>query len=135
VVNPYSGHTVSRHFASLLRERIAAGVLPPGTQMPSEAELSREYGLAPQTVRRALRTLHEEGMLVQREGEVLFVREAEIPVTVTLQPGDRVSARMPTLKESLVMGISQHVPLLVVTRASGATERYTGAATRLAAGG
>ncbi|HKT06105.1 MAG TPA: GntR family transcriptional regulator [Rugosimonospora sp.] len=133
-MNPNSGHTVSRHFASLLRERILAGTLTPGVRIPGEAELAREYGLSPQTVRHALRALADEGMLVRRE-EALFVRDAELPVTVTLEPGDQVSARLPTLRESLAMGISTQAPLLVVHRASGATERYTGGTTRLAAGG
>jgi GntR family transcriptional regulator len=66
---------VSRHLAALLRERIVSGVLPPGMRLPSESELAREYGLAPQTVRRALRSLYEEGML-RRDGAGLFVRAA-----------------------------------------------------------
>jgi DNA-binding FadR family transcriptional regulator len=134
VMNPNSGHTVSRHFASLLRERIVSGILTAGTRMPGEAELAREYGLAPQTVRHSLRALVEEGLLVRHDGSGLFVRDA-VPLTVTLQPGDLVSARLPTLRESVSMGISQQVPLLVVTRTSGVTERYTGGTTRLAAGG
>jgi DNA-binding GntR family transcriptional regulator len=134
-MNPNSGHTVSRHLASLLRERIVSGILPGGARIPGEAELSREYGLAPQTVRRALRTLCDEGMVVPREGQGLFVRDAAPPVTVTLAPGDQVSARMPTLGESAAMGISPQAPLLVVTRSGGVTERYPGPSTRLAAGG
>jgi len=133
-MNPNSGHIVSRHFASLLRERIVSGTLPPGAPLPAEADLCREYGLSPQSVRQALRALVDEGMLVRRD-LTLFVRDADTPVTVTLQPGDQVSARLPTLRESAAMGISPQAPLLVVTRASGATERYTGGITRLAAGG
>lgn len=135
MTTPNSGHIVSRHFASLLRERIVSGQLGAGMRLPGEAELSREYGLAPQTIRQALRALQGEGLLVRHEGEGLFVRDAENPVTVTLRPGDEVHARMPTLKESAALGVSQYVPLLVVTRASGVTERYTGGTTRLAARG
>jgi DNA-binding GntR family transcriptional regulator len=134
MMNPNSGHTVSRHLASLLRERIVSGVLPSGMRMPGEGDLSREYGLAPQTVRRALRALCDEGMLVHGDGG-LYVREVGPPVTVTLQPGDQVSARMPTLGESAAMGVSQHAPLLVVTRTGGHTERYPAPTTRLTAGG
>jgi DNA-binding GntR family transcriptional regulator len=75
MMNPNSGQTVTRHFASLLRRRIASGRLLPGMRMPDAADLSREYGLSPQTVRHALRVLQEEGMLVGRDGEGLFVRE------------------------------------------------------------
>jgi DNA-binding FadR family transcriptional regulator len=134
-MNPNSGHTVRRYFASLLRERIVSGILAPGMRMPGEAELSRTYGLAPQTVRQALRILGEEGMLVQREGEGLFVRDTETPDTVTLRPGDQVTVRLPTIKESVAMGISQHVPLLIVTHPDGGVDRYPGGTTRLSAGG
>lgn len=133
--NPTSGHTVARHFAVLLRAHIASGVLPLGARLPDEAELSREYGLAPHSVRRALRALQDEGVLVRGADGGLFVQEEQPLVTVTLQPGDRVSARLPTLRESLTLGIPQHTPLLVVNRANGAIERYPGATTRLAAGG
>jgi DNA-binding FadR family transcriptional regulator len=135
VENSTSGHTVSRHFAALLRERIVSGVLLPGSRMPGGAELSREYGMAPQSVRRALLMLQDEGMLVPGEDGGLFIRGEQPFVTVTLQPGDQVGARLPTLRESLTLGMPQHTPLLVVTRANGTTERYTGATTRLAAGG
>jgi DNA-binding FadR family transcriptional regulator len=135
VENSTSGHTVSRHFAALLRERIVSGVLLPGSRMPGGAELSREYGMAPQSVRRALLMLQDEGMLVRGEDGGLFIRGEQPFVTVTLQPGDQVGARLPTLRESLTLGMPQHTPLLVVTRANGTTERYTGATTRLVAGG
>jgi DNA-binding GntR family transcriptional regulator len=70
-----SGQTVSRHFASLLRRRIVSGRLVPGARMPDEADLSRDYGLAPRSVRQALRDLEQEGILVHRDGQGLYVRE------------------------------------------------------------
>jgi hypothetical protein len=73
-------------------------------------------------------------MVVRHGDDGLFVREEQPFITVTLRLGDRVNARLPTMRESAVLGIPRHVPLLVVTRASGRTERYTGATTRLAAG-
>lgn len=133
--NPDSRHIVSRHFAVLLREHIASGVLLPGARLPDEAELSREYGLSPRSVRRALSALQDEGTLVRGEDGELFVRGEQPQLTVTLQPGDRVSARLPTMRESRTLGMPQHTPLLVVTRADGTTERYPGTNTRLAAGG
>jgi GntR family transcriptional regulator len=65
MMQPNSGHTVSRHLASLLRNRIASGRLPSGMRMPDAAELSREYGLAPESVRQALNVLCDEGVLVR----------------------------------------------------------------------
>lgn len=41
--------------------RIRGGEYPPGSRLPSEAELSESYGVAKMTVRRALEVLRERG--------------------------------------------------------------------------
>lgn len=51
-----------------VRRRIAEGEFPPGTQLPSEAELRAEYGVARNTLRRALADLEGEGLLVTMPG-------------------------------------------------------------------
>ena len=37
--------------AAILRRQIAAGVYPPGQKIPSESAISKEYRIAPMTVR------------------------------------------------------------------------------------
>ncbi|MGW2721695.1 GntR family transcriptional regulator [Streptomyces sp. NPDC001492] len=51
--------------ADALRERIVAGRLPPGTPLRDVA-LAAEFGVSRNTLREALRTLHDEGLVVQR---------------------------------------------------------------------
>jgi DNA-binding GntR family transcriptional regulator len=51
-----------------LRRRIAEGEFPPGTQLPSEADLRAEYGVARNTLRRALAELEGEGLLITMPG-------------------------------------------------------------------
>jgi GntR family transcriptional regulator, histidine utilization repressor len=46
--------------------RIRAGLWPPGTRIPDEAELAEEFGCARATVNRALRDLAEAGLLERR---------------------------------------------------------------------
>ncbi|MEU6252612.1 GntR family transcriptional regulator [Streptomyces sp. NPDC047043] len=51
--------------AGALRERIVAGRLPPGTPLRDVA-LAAEFGVSRNTLREAFRTLHDEGLVVQR---------------------------------------------------------------------
>ena len=51
--------------ADALRERIVEGDLPPGTPLRDVA-LASEFGVSRNTLREALRTLHDEGLVVQQ---------------------------------------------------------------------
>ena len=57
----------------LLRHRIHSGLYPPGTQIPSEHELSRELEVSRVTLREALRELVRESLLVKVQGKGTFV--------------------------------------------------------------
>lgn len=57
-----------RLIADELRAAIRAGTYPRGTQLPSELELARRYGVARGTVRQALACLKTEGALISRRG-------------------------------------------------------------------
>jgi DNA-binding GntR family transcriptional regulator len=59
--------------AQELRRRVTDGVYAPGTAIPSEAELVREFGVSAITVRRAIRDLTVEGVVVGRQGRGVFV--------------------------------------------------------------
>lgn len=54
--------------------KIAAGEWPPGEPIPTEAELTRLYGVAIGTVRKAVDTLVSEGLLLRSQGRGTFVR-------------------------------------------------------------
>lgn len=54
--------------AILLRRAISDGTFPPGSHLPSEHELAREYGLARSTVRRALGILADDGVIAAQQG-------------------------------------------------------------------
>ena len=63
----------------VIRQRIITGEYPPGSQIPSENELSHEMGVSRVTVREALRELVRENMLVKVQGKGTFV--AQHPTT------------------------------------------------------
>ena len=46
-----------------LAKRMSSGEFPPGSRLPSEAELAESYGVAKMTVRRALDVLRERGLI------------------------------------------------------------------------
>jgi GntR family transcriptional regulator len=57
----------------LLRHRIHSGQYPPGTQIPSEHELSNELAVSRVTLREALRELVRENLLIKIQGKGTFV--------------------------------------------------------------
>jgi DNA-binding GntR family transcriptional regulator len=95
-----------RQLASVLRDRIRSGQLPTGGRMPSEKDLHDEFGLARETIRRAMAVLRAEGLIEVRQGHGTYVVEA--PSSVDLRPGDTVTASA----------------ALTVTRANGDVQTY-----------
>lgn len=54
--------------AGALLEQIRAGRYRPGDMLPSEPELSRQFGVSRHTVRAALRSLYERGLIRSQQG-------------------------------------------------------------------
>jgi GntR family transcriptional regulator len=65
----------SRQIAASLRDRIASGEYPPGSQLPSITDLAGEFGVATNTVRKALGILRDEGLIESVAGYGTFVRK------------------------------------------------------------
>jgi DNA-binding GntR family transcriptional regulator len=63
--------------ADILRERIRSGMLRPRLPVGSEPALMQEFGVARDTVRKAIRLLRDEGYLVTQPGMGSFVRDEE----------------------------------------------------------
>jgi GntR family transcriptional regulator len=59
--------------AGILRERIRTGAYPRGRKIPPLLALEREFGLSSMTVRRAVHTLADEGLLRIVPGRGTFV--------------------------------------------------------------
>ncbi|MBB3194418.1 histidine utilization repressor [Roseateles terrae] len=78
-----------------LREGIASGRWRPGERLPSEAELTEAFGLSRMTVNRALRELHQEGLVERVQGVGSFVAQLHrIASTLTVRDvHDEIAAR------------------------------------------
>lgn len=68
-----------------LRVSITSGELPKGSQMPSESTLAARFGVARNTIRRALAELQREGLIVTVPGKGWIVRD---PAALALQPDE-----------------------------------------------
>ena len=68
--------TKAQAIGNALAARIVEGDIAPGTWLPSERALAREYAADRSTVRRALRMLAEQGLVRLRPGAGTQVRES-----------------------------------------------------------
>lgn len=59
-----------------IESRLASGVWKPGEQLPTETELSKEFGVSEGTIRQAVIALVKEGRLTRRSGKGTFVARA-----------------------------------------------------------
>ena len=60
--------------AAILRARIKSGKLAPDRPLPSEKQLTDEFGIARGTVRKAIDVLRNEGLIVTVHGRGSYVR-------------------------------------------------------------
>lgn len=121
----YASH---HEVADVLRGRIKSGDLRPGQRMPTQAALAREFGVERGAVRRALRILRDERLLVDAvQGSPATVATASSgapargpearprPTTVTLAPRIAASFAAPHVRidalcrtaASLTLGIGE----------------------------
>jgi GntR family transcriptional regulator len=82
--------------------RIASGALPIGTQLPSEEELIREFGVSRTTIRVTIQNLVRQGLVEIRRGRGTFVASPRMVQDLTELTGFvedmRVLGRTPTAR-------------------------------------
>jgi DNA-binding GntR family transcriptional regulator len=88
-----------RNIASAIRARIAAGEFPPGAPLPSESVWCAEYGVARNTLRRALAHLTDEGLITVRPGMGRVVSR-EVRAGETAPRYRQIAAELRTLIDS-----------------------------------
>ncbi|MET7715411.1 GntR family transcriptional regulator [Streptomyces sp. NPDC005407] len=66
--------------AAAIRQGIADGDFPPGSPLPSEAQLIERYQVSRPTVRNAISALRSEGLIEVRHGKGSFVKDAQTPL-------------------------------------------------------
>src|SRR5690606_13148044 len=63
-----NGSPLHSQLGSLLRSSIADGSLPPGSQLPTEAELQQKFGISRSVVRQAMASLTADGLIQRGRG-------------------------------------------------------------------
>lgn len=101
---PVSGLALHHELYTSLRQKLDDGTLAPGTVLPSEPHLAREYAVSRTTVRRALARLAREKRIDRKHGSGTYVLDAKpngtqtsvgpVPIEDLRAFGRRNSARM-----------------------------------------
>ncbi|WP_030442918.1 GntR family transcriptional regulator [Actinoplanes subtropicus] len=84
-LDPDDPKQASQQIANKLRAAILTRRLQPGDRLPSQPDLAARYGVARETVKRALELLRAERLIVTRQGSGAFVR-AQTQRAVELRP-------------------------------------------------
>ena len=74
----HSGRPRHEQISDWLRRKIQDGVFEPDEQIPSESQLTDRFDVSRITVRRALQTLENEGLIYRRQGLGSFVRDNRV---------------------------------------------------------
>ena len=123
----------------VLLELINNGTYPPGSRLPTEAELSKQYNVSRVTVRKALQPLSEKGLLERKIGKGSFVAQKKITRSLSnimsfsdmckaqgYKPGAktlRIDLVEPTQDERTQLGLKEHEQMLILERLRYADER------------
>jgi DNA-binding GntR family transcriptional regulator len=75
------GKSKYQRIADDLRARISSGEYPPGSQLPTKADLMARYQVAVNTVERAIDELRKAGLVETLQGAGMFVCEPPAPDT------------------------------------------------------
>src|SRR5262245_20630514 len=89
-----------------LAERIAQGEWKPGTAIPNESDLAREFGVSSGTMRKALDLMEGEHLLTRREGRGTVVND---------QSSDEMAMRFNNVRGKDGQRITGRVRLLEMT--------------------
>jgi len=74
MLNPTSPIPLYHQLADILLERIRSGQYTPGQMIPSETEFAKLFGIGRPTVRQAMDTLVQKGLIQRKRGSGTFVK-------------------------------------------------------------
>lgn len=77
IARPAQGVTLSARLGNELRRAIVGGAFPPGSKLPSEAQLSEAHGVSRTVVREAIASLRADRLVEARQGAGVFVLEPQ----------------------------------------------------------
>jgi GntR family transcriptional regulator len=100
---------ITYQLAQVIRAAIIRGTYPPGYRLPTELQLTSDYGVSVITVQRALKTLEDEGLIARHRGKGTFVAEMpphlvapKTPTALDLMLSDEFSSDTEILEKKIV---------------------------------
>jgi len=98
---------LSTKVVSSLRSRLLAGEFPPGQKLPTEAQLTDQFGVSRTVVREAIATLAADGLVESRQGAGVFVvnHPASTFGSLAAEMGSRVSTALNVLEVRLAIEV------------------------------
>jgi GntR family transcriptional repressor for pyruvate dehydrogenase complex len=106
-IRPAPRAKLSAKVISTLRSRLLAGEIPPGQKLPTEAQLTEQFGVSRTVVREAIATLAADGLVESRQGAGIFVvnHPASTFGTLAAEMGSRVSTALNVLEVRLAIEV------------------------------
>ena len=74
---------LSFHVRDELVSRMSSGRIGPGTKLPPEPELAEELGVSRATLREALRSLEEDGLVTRTSGAGTYATRRPVSATTS----------------------------------------------------
>lgn len=92
-MNFKANYPIYLQIAEDIKRRIVIGEIKPGDKLPSNADLSLEYHVNPNTIQRIYRQLESENISYTKRGIGTFIRNDEaLPETLRQEIGKKISA-------------------------------------------
>jgi len=89
-----AGPTLSDKVAIELLQRIESGELLPGNKLPTELELSEQFGVSRTVVREAISRLKNEGLVDPQQGSGVYVSEQLRPLRINAEEATSLESVM-----------------------------------------
>jgi GntR family transcriptional regulator len=122
VIDSHSGVPVFRQIVDQVRFHVAAGMLAPGTELPSTRVLSQELGVNPMTVSKSYALLEAEGLLTRRPGLPLVVSEQSSAAAARERRAQLTALLEPVAVAARQLGISDDEAQEIFRRALSAAD-------------
>ncbi|MFB6398325.1 winged helix-turn-helix domain-containing protein [Polymorphospora lycopeni] len=118
-----------RQIADDLEARITSGEFPPGTHLPAEPDLAHHYDVGMNTIRRAIQTLREDGLVVTRHGDRSRVADFAEKTEIVVPAGSKIEARPARTADRVKLEpewgeLPPHWPILQVTYPDGSGDIF-----------
>jgi len=122
-------HPIYRQIADIMKAKIVSGEWANGTKLPSEPELAQQFGTSHITLRKGLKILQGQKLLIQQKGRGTFItfcpaKKFKIAVTLTLTQDSYILSVFAGLVKALQMDSDNEIILLDHKNTSSILQKF-----------